>query len=84
MVTEPSVFEPLKFYCTNFNLLYLHLIKKKYSTLTLLHSEQPKLHGVLAVLSALGLNDIQTYFTITQYFILQVHILHSYKLQCVK
>ena len=29
-----------------------------YKPLTRLHSEQPKLHGVLAVLSAIGLNTL--------------------------
>ena len=31
------------------------------STLTLLHSEQPKLYGVLAVLSAIGLSIYQAF-----------------------
>ena len=32
-------------------------LKVKHFILTLLHSEWPKLYGVLAVLSAVGLND---------------------------
>ena len=34
--------------------------KKKDRILTLLHSEQPKLHRVLAVLNAIGLRCIDT------------------------
>ena len=45
MVNEPSVLEPLKVYCSC----------ELDSTLTLLHSERPKLYGVLSVLSAVGL-----------------------------
>ena len=32
--------------------------EERFFSLTLLHSEQPKLYGVLAVLSAVGLNFI--------------------------
>ena len=38
-----------------FSLFFLIHTCKKDGTLTLMHSERPKLHGVLAVLSAIGL-----------------------------
>ena len=46
---------------------YAHVYLRIYSNsldrtaLTLLHSERPKLYGVLAVLSAIGLNSSQCY-----------------------
>ena len=45
-------------YCSNFNWIILPLAKKLSHSqfLTLLHSEQPKCYGVLAILSAKGLN----------------------------
>ena len=42
-------------------LVFLYILKLTQFnvTLTLLHSERPKLYGVLAVLSAVGLSRIQ-------------------------
>ena len=41
--------------CTNMN--RVHSVSNAYLILTLLHPELSKLHGVLAVLSAIGLTD---------------------------
>ena len=35
--------------------MYMYLLSFRLGVLTLLHSEQPKLHWVLAILSAIGL-----------------------------
>ena len=36
----------------------LHYHSYRLSSLTLLHSERPKLYGVLAILSAIGLREV--------------------------
>ena len=43
-------------------------------TLTLLHSEQPKLCGVLAVLSAIGLNKFYMKQLVSFYLLLKVEV----------
>ena len=50
VVNEPSVFEPLKVYCI-FKINSFH-----FGSLTLLHSERPKLYTILAFWSATGLS----------------------------
>ena len=45
------------FYCHFMFGFSLSVIKYGFQLLILLHSEQPKLHGVLAVLSAVGLKQ---------------------------
>ena len=37
--------------------IFIGTLQKVYSNLPLLHSERPKLYGVLAVLSAMGLTE---------------------------
>ena len=41
--------------------LFLPILEGLIPALTLLHSEWPKLYGVLAILSAIGLNKVYSY-----------------------
>ena len=56
---DPVYFIVQKFHQIIWDLLAQNIIRTDviFSDLTLLHSKRPKLHGVLAVLSAIGLSE---------------------------
>ena len=54
VISQPSGFEPLKFYC---RYIFLLMTLFAHQPLTLLHSERPKLYGVWAILSATELKE---------------------------